>query len=135
MAIGVPAFATLGFADAHALPGRSKAFSMQVQDPWACLGTRSEEKRCLHGHGSKQGGSRDQSPSVRSLLLEPDDMDDLTSSLWRGASDLNDLSGPDEEEELSAGAEDTMESREPALFCESIFSSDTLPALPLTQAD
>lgn len=134
---GAPGYAALSPAPAeHALPYRSKAFSMQVMEPWACLGARSEEKRNPADGlpNLNQGAKREQSPCVRSLLLEPDEIDDLASLIPGLSVDGHELSGSDEEDALMEGSEDPHESRGSPLFSESIFSSGALPVFPMTQA-
>ena len=71
---------------------------------------------------------------MRSLLLEPDEIDDLASLIPGLSVDGHEFSGSDEEDALMEGSEDPHESRESPLFSESIFSSGALPVFPMTQA-
>lgn len=97
-----------------------------------------EEQRAPETHCQTRSGSPKLSlckrTSIRNLLLEPD-MEDLTS-IWPITSDLKDLRCPDEEQH-NDGAPDLIpqdaESRGEC-FSQSIFSSEVLSALPLTQA-
>ena len=110
------------------LPSRSKAFSMQMNQP-ACL---SEEKKTLQETLGKIGSpqiSPCKGSHIRSLLLEPD-MEDLTS-IWPSNTDLNELNCPDEEE--YADSDEESGSRE-SFLSESIFCSCSFSAPPLTQA-
>ena len=93
------------------MPSRSKAFSMQVQESSCAVYEKNVPISGQAKFGSPQI-SPCRSPSVRSLLLEPD-MEDLTSIMPR-TMDLNELNCPDEEEhqDRSPGQEcEELESR------------------------
>ncbi len=103
----------LGYGGSHFIPQRSKAFSMQVQESSCVSNGKNVPFSGQARFGSPQI-SPCRSPSVRSLLMEPD-MEDLTSIMPR-TMDLNELNCPDEEEH---------QDRTPGLECEDLESRES----------